>query len=63
MTTQITEYDRSKFQGFKFDFKLNGQYGKFLAITETPQQAIAEYVDFFGAKPTECKQVSKYPTR
>lgn len=61
--TKITEYDRSKFEGFKFEFVINGTFGKLLAITTTSQEAISEYVDFFGVQPTECKQVSKYPTR
>jgi hypothetical protein len=61
--TNIIQFDRSKFQGFKFDFVLNGQYGKFLAITETPEQAIQEYIEFYNVKPTECRQLSKYPTR
>jgi hypothetical protein len=61
--TTITQFDRSKFEGFKFDFVLNGTFGKLLAITTTPQEAILEYVDFFGVEPTDCKQVSKYPAR
>jgi hypothetical protein len=60
--THITEYDRSKFKGFKFSYQLNGSAGKFLSIQETPDQAIEEYFDFFGINPTECKQLSKYPT-
>jgi len=61
--THITQFDRSKFQGHKFDFVLNGKRGKFLAITETPEQAIQEYIEFYNVKPTECKQVSRYPSR
>ncbi len=61
--TIITEFNRSKFEGFKFEFVLNGIFGKFLSIATTPQEAILEYVDFFGVQPNDCKQVSKYPTR
>lgn len=60
--TTIIEYDRSKFQGFKFSYQLNGSAGKFLSIQETPRQAIEEYLDFFRVNPTECKQLSKWPS-
>lgn len=61
--TTITQFDRRKFKGFKFDYYLNGSAGRFLSVQETPQQAIEEYFEFFGVNPSECKQASKYPTR
>ncbi len=59
MTTQIKEYDRSGFEGMKFQFVCDDN---FLTVQETPQQAIQHFIDFNGHEPKTVMQSSRYPS-
>lgn len=56
----VFEFDRSNFEGLKFDFICDEKY---LTIQKSSLEAVEWFKNYTGQDPISVKQVSKYPSR
>jgi hypothetical protein len=60
MKTQIKEYNRAGWKGFKFDFVCDDKY---LTNQKNPAAAARWFLSFTGRAALTITQVSRYPSR